>query len=224
MNFFKMHRPKQVIIVALLTSLFWFLFNIGLLYTYQGSVIVNVGQVTNQHQRLSSEVSDLPGNLNSVALTRGQRSEHDENKNNKHNLEIEKEQKNSNDNVLIKENEQSEHLHATAENTKQVKVRFLSDKFRSDNLKKKLRIENDNNNNDPVIPQFIPTKAKEVFDFDNEEDKRDPNGPGENGQAVVVNGDEKEEENNGFKKHAFNELASKKISLHRSIPDTRESG
>lgn len=202
---FRMHRPKQVIVVALLTSLFWFLFNIGLLYTYQGNIVVNFGQVTNQQEHLSSQVKDnLPGNLNDVELTRGERNDQSENDNN------------------IRDQQ------TTAEKNKDVEVRFLSDKFLS-KKKKKLKIEKDDNNNnnnlnEVVERQLIPTKTKEVFDFDKEEEKRDPNGPGENGQAVVVDSNEKDEENNGFKKHAFNELASKKISLHRSIPDTREMG
>ena len=52
----------------------------------------------------------------------------------------------------------------------------------------------------------------------------DPNGPGEDGKPVVISAKEKPNEKGGYKKYAFNEYASAKISLERSIPDTRGSG
>ena len=48
-----------------------------------------------------------------------------------------------------------------------------------------------------------------------------PSGPGEKGAAVKIDESEREAENIGYKKYNFNELASSKISLERSIPDNR---
>ena len=67
--------------------------------------------------------------------------------------------------------------------------------------------------NDAVhVPKFPDVKA------------RDPNGPGEDGKAVVVATGEKKNEKEGYSKYAFNEYVSEKISLVRSIPDTRSPG
>jgi len=50
---------------------------------------------------------------------------------------------------------------------------------------------------------------------------RDQRGVGEFGQGVNVGDDEKEKEKEGYKKHAFNQLVSDKISVHRSLKDYR---
>lgn len=53
-----------------------------------------------------------------------------------------------------------------------------------------------------------------------------PGGPGEGGRAVYNdkdNPDEARKEKEGYGKYSFNELASAKISLERSIPDNRPS-
>lgn len=53
-----------------------------------------------------------------------------------------------------------------------------------------------------------------------------PVAPGEEGKAVYNNkndADEESKEREGYRKHSFNELASSKISLERSIPDNRPS-
>ena len=51
-----------------------------------------------------------------------------------------------------------------------------------------------------------------------------PRGPGESGEAVHNDQDDPaqiSQEKEGYKKYSFNELASSKISLERSIPDNR---
>ena len=53
-----------------------------------------------------------------------------------------------------------------------------------------------------------------------------PGGPGEGGRAVYNdkdNLDETNKEKEGYRKYSFNELASARISLERSIPDNRPS-
>ena len=50
---------------------------------------------------------------------------------------------------------------------------------------------------------------------------RDQKGAGELGLGVNVGADEKEKEKEGYKKHAFNQLVSDKISVHRSLKDYR---
>lgn len=51
--------------------------------------------------------------------------------------------------------------------------------------------------------------------------KRDPNLPGELGHGVTVGSSEKEKEKEGYDRHAFNQLVSDKISIHRSLEDYR---
>lgn len=50
-----------------------------------------------------------------------------------------------------------------------------------------------------------------------------PQKPGEWGVAVSLNFLEKKREEQGFKDHAFNRVASDKISVERSLPDMRNS-
>ena len=50
-----------------------------------------------------------------------------------------------------------------------------------------------------------------------------PGGFGENGGAVINSESEKAKEDEGYEKYKFNELASSKISLERTIPDNRPS-
>ena len=52
---------------------------------------------------------------------------------------------------------------------------------------------------------------------------RDKRLPGELGQGVIVNGSvaDKETEKIGYKRHAFNQLVSDRISLFRTLQDYR---
>ncbi|XP_029652605.1 polypeptide N-acetylgalactosaminyltransferase 5-like isoform X2 [Octopus sinensis] len=86
-------------------------------------------------------------------------------------------------------------------------------KNNNDNIKNKVKIEKpvDNSlkfNPDVVIPV-------------------DPNAPGENGRAVVINKDKLSAEerkiyDEGWQHNAFNQYASDMISLHRTLPDVRD--
>ena len=51
----------------------------------------------------------------------------------------------------------------------------------------------------------------------------DPLDPGEGGKAVRISKLDKEEEDAGYEQHAFNRLASDRISLERSLKDVRSS-
>ena len=46
-------------------------------------------------------------------------------------------------------------------------------------------------------------------------------GPGEHGASVILVGDEQLEAQRRYKEEGFNDIASQKVALDRSIPDTR---
>lgn len=52
---------------------------------------------------------------------------------------------------------------------------------------------------------------------------RENNGPGERGRPVVTSDEEKELRNKAYGDYGFNQFVSDKISLNRTIPDTRPS-
>lgn len=199
--------------------------NIILLYTYQGNTFLSLRQGI----RGEGQANVLPGNLNGVRLPRGQpQNEH-------------RQQHNFLDN--IPENEESENENIDKDSNAEEDKKFLkqlvvkgkspkNSDSESDHLQtadQDIKVTEMVNDNDSIkqkvtakTEKFQPTK--EEFNFETEPVARNPNGPGENGQAVNINESEKKEESEGYNQHAFNELASRKISLHRSIPDTREPG
>lgn len=194
--------------------------NIILLYTYQGNIFLSVRQEIQSQGEGQANV--LPGNLNGVRLPRGQphqrehRQDHDFLGTIPENEESENENINKDNNAeddknwfkqLITSSEESD-LHKA--DRQEIKVTEVKN---NDSIKRKVTVKTE---------EIQPTKEK--FNFETEPIARDPNGPGENGQAVNINESEKKEETEGYNQHAFNELASRKISLHRSIPDTREPG
>ena len=228
-----LRRPRQVIVVALLTSIFWFMLNIILLYTYQGNIFLSLRQGVQRQGE--GRANNLPGNLNGLRLPRGephqkeqqkeQQQEHDFLENlpdNKESKEEENEDSNKDNKPEEREkNRIKQHIGngkspTSSENSdlhgadQEIKV---TEKKDNESIKRKVTVE---------TAQIQPTK--EEFKFETEPVLRDPHGPGENGQAVNIEENEKKEESEGYDQHAFNELASRKISLHRSIPDTREPG
>ncbi|PVD30435.1 hypothetical protein C0Q70_09701 [Pomacea canaliculata] len=73
-------------------------------------------------------------------------------------------------------------------------------------------------------------KKEEALKFEPEQKKDvpDPNGPGESGKAVVIDKDklapdERKKFDDGWQKNAYNQYASDMISLHRSLPDVRDT-
>lgn len=63
---------------------------------------------------------------------------------------------------------------------------------------------------------------KRYLDYKNNEQSR--SGPGEQGKALHLAGEEKVEAERLMPSEAFNRIASDKISLERSIPDVRDPG
>jgi len=67
-------------------------------------------------------------------------------------------------------------------------------------------------------------KLKEWFREDNShEPTNPPDWPGENGRAVVIPDDKKEEVKKRFKENQFNIVASDMVALNRSVPDQRST-
>lgn len=76
--------------------------------------------------------------------------------------------------------------------------------------------------NDPLPWQ--EQKQREIFPGRLEYLRTFPrSGPGENGAGITLNGDEKTKADELMKKWFFNIIASDKISVDRSIPDTRDN-
>lgn len=73
---------------------------------------------------------------------------------------------------------------------------------------------------DPYLPG--DSTIYNLLMYDNTPD-RNPDKPGEWGAAVSLNFLEKKREERGFSDHAFNRVASDKISLERNLPDVRNS-
>jgi len=63
--------------------------------------------------------------------------------------------------------------------------------------------------------------SERLADYEHVLVKRDPSLPGEGGKGVVLSGADKEKEKRGYDLHAFNMMASDRISIHRSLKDYR---
>lgn len=76
----------------------------------------------------------------------------------------------------------------------------------------------------PRKEEYVAAKFEEKI---TEVHPLDPNAPGENGKAVSITKEKLSEEerkkfDEGWKNNAYNQYASDMISLHRSLPDTRD--
>lgn len=76
--------------------------------------------------------------------------------------------------------------------------------------------------NGDVAAAAAQKSGKRYADYQVRSDKVGQQAPGENGQAVVLHGIDKENADKLFKKEAFNIIASDMISLQRSLPDVRD--
>lgn len=209
----RIHRPRQVIVVVFLTSVFWFLLNTFILFTYQGYRPADIGEEF--RRTIRGEGDELL-----VELERASK-----------NRESSKLRFQPRDKVNIRSN-----IAGGIENADLDSLNIARGKFGS-NTRERLGKR--------ILPSFSlqteqtfsrkrvatgtisdvswNTKRTKFLD-ESTSPSRDPKGPGEQGRAVTIGEDEKDAEKEGYSKHAFNELASRKISLHRSIPDTRNPG
>lgn len=69
--------------------------------------------------------------------------------------------------------------------------------------------------------EIIEVNSKVLANYEHALVKRNPLLPGELGRGVAVGPGEKEKEKLGYERHAFNQLVSDKISIHRSLKDYR---
>ena len=220
----QVHRPRQVIIVALLTSIFWFVLNTVILVSYQVNIASNELKAAHRgnkgdlfgFERQSEDTNKakkiLPRGISEAGLHGEEfdiiNNEILQRKSNRDTQVIE--------NRLISRNEKDslkkgQFNRKTGLERRKKKPKILKKKFISA-VRSVEPVDPRKDTQDTNIGGAIKT------------DQRDPNGPGEDGKPVVISAKEKNNEKDGYSKYAFNEYASAKISLGRSIPDTRSSG
>lgn len=233
----QIHNPRQVIIVALLTSIFWFVLNTVILISYQGNIalydVKAARKIREETKNYDDEFERQLGNANNgpKLMPRGI-SEVEAGEDVIEQLDtidkgeiLQDNDKRKLDTQLMKNG-----LINEIEDNSVKKQQFIN-KPGLENIKKKPRIIKKKQIS-PVrtIPSEDPRKhaedTKHFEDIPNLPDfnARDPNGPGEDGKAVVIAAGEKKNEKEGYNKYAFNEYASQKISFVRSVPDTRSVG
>lgn len=71
-----------------------------------------------------------------------------------------------------------------------------------------------------ITDEVMRARVKRFMEYQKSETLR--SGPGEHGQAVLLQGEEKTKAEALIPKEAFNRIASDKISLERAIPDVRD--
>ena len=228
------YRPRQVILVALLTSAFWFALNTVLLVKYS-NIGVNkakthkqlgeedrnydfeferqLGERSRKSELFRRGISKFVGEQGELDTINGQKTIDDANLKGyqSHTEELESRLIGSNrrssqeKELLIKK--------STGQEIQQKKRRLVRNKHIS-SIQAPAAVVSD-----------LSVKIGEREIANTAEDKTpDPNGPGEHGMAVFVPAKGKRKENGGYKKYAFNEYVSNMISLERSIPDTRSPG
>lgn len=215
----QVHRSRQIIIVVLLTSIFWFALNTVILVSYQ----VNIS---------SNEWKDAyrlrPQNKN--ASFGFERQSEDTNKAKKlsprgiSEVRFNEEEFDITNNEIFNRKSSRDTQGIVKEKDSLIKGQFnkntrLETKKKKPKLLKKKLIS--------TVRSVEPNESKKERGYTNIGGiiiPHDPNGPGEDGKPVVISAKEKLNEKDGYNKYAFNEYASAKISLERSIPDTRSSG
>lgn len=223
-------KPRQVIVVALLTSIFWFALNTVILVSYQlnipsrdhKSYIISDQrnkddwlEFEQKSKELASREKLLPRGISEIALHGGEKLD-------TINTEISKilKYKSDHDRQLIQNG-----LVKNGKKESVEKLRFKEDTITESKRKKP-----------KVLNQKLISSVRSIAEDNPRKDSadtnigvarfptHDPNGPGENGKAVRILDKEKYNEKAGYDKYAFNEYASSKISLDRSIQDTRSPG
>lgn len=226
---FSVHQPRQVIVVVLLTSIFWFVFNTLIIISYQGNIGSNDRKSAllfrHENKKIHRGFDKQLGEANNgpeASVTRGNHKNGQElpEELDTINKEI-TEDKGDHDINVMKKGLKSDHKIISL-NKQQLSRKKESKSIRKEPkmAKKKqitaVKIQPKKHIEDSKDAERIPT----IPDVN----ARDPNGLGEGGRAVVFEGSEKKKEKEGYSKYAFNEYASQKISLVRSIPDTRSAG
>lgn len=226
---FSVHRPRQVIVVVLLTSIFWFVFNTLIIISYQGNIGSNdrksVLLFRHENKKIHRGFDKQLGDANKgqeASVTRG---------NHKNGQELPEEL-----DTINKEITQDKRDHGINVMRKGLKSdnkiislnkQQLSRKKESKAIRKEPKMANKKQITAVKIQprkHIEDSKDAERIPTIPDVNARDPNGLGEGGRAVVFEGSEKKKEKEGYSKYAFNEYASQKISLVRSIPDTRSAG
>lgn len=215
----QVHKPRQVIIVALLTSIFWFALNTVILVSYQVNIASNELKVAhsvrheNKNNQLGFEWQSEDKNEENKLLPHGisEVGLHGAEKLDTINNEIRSQHKPNHDTLQARQ--EFIQNHKLNRNT-----RLETRKKKPKLLKKKLISAVRS-----IPPEDIRKDTADT-NIGGIKKTRDPNGPGEYGKAVVIPAEEKKNEKDGYSKYAFNEYASTKISLERSIQDTRTSG
>ena len=223
-------KPRKVIVVALLTSIFWFALNTVILVSYQlnipsrdhKSYIISDQrnkddwlEFEQKSKELASVEKLLPRRISEIALHGGEKLD-------TINTDISKilKYKSDHDRQLIQNG-----LVKNGKKESMEKLRFKEDTITESKRKKP-----------KVLNQKLISSVRSIAEDNPRKDSadtnigvarfptHDPNGPGENGKAVRILDKEKYNEKAGYDKYAFNEYASSKISLDRSIQDTRSPG
>lgn len=226
---FSVHQPRQVIVVVLLTSIFWFVFNTLIIISYQGNIDSNDRKSAllfrHENKKIHRGFDKQLGDANKgqeASVTRGNHKNGQElpEELDTINKEITEDKRDhginvmrkglKSDNKIISLNKQQ--LSRKKESKAIRKEPKMANKKQITAVKIQPRKHIENSKDAERIPTIPDVNA------------RDPNGLGEGGRAVVFEGSEKKKEKEGYSKYAFNEYASQKISLVRSIPDTRSAG
>jgi len=208
----QVHRPRQIIVVALLTSIFWFALNTVILVSYQVNIASNELKVAHSLRlgnknasfrfERQSEDTNKGKKLSPRGISEGEEFDIKNNEIFQHKSSRDTEDIVRGKDSLIKG--QFNRLETGKKKPKQLKKKLIS-VVRSVEPNDPKKERGDTNIGGIIIPH-------------------DPNGPGEDGKPVVVSAKEKPNEKDGYNKYAFNDYVSAKISLERSIPDTRSSG
>ena len=234
----QIHKPRQVILVVFLTSVFWFVLNTVILISYQANITSNDAKAVrrlrgeNKDDQLQFEQRLEAADKRHKLLPRGISEVGD--------ADLEEELDTINKEIL-QDNESKDIRNLDT----QVIKKELTDETEKSSLKKEQFIRKPRLEKTKKKPKVLKKKQiSAIRSFPSEDTKkgaentkaavhipsipdvkaRDPNGPGEDGKPVVFAEGEKKKEKEGYSKYAFNEYASQKISLIRSIPDTRTSG
>lgn len=191
---------KRLVAAVLLTSIFWFIVNSLVLFSSQG------GFFNNRKSRYDDKIGDIP--LYSYKYNQQQSKK----------PVFGESYLTTNQNDVDKQTDlEQREAEVWFQNKLTKKPKFNKGKLTKSKVLSRIKT-------------FQSTKDKAVTRRDKKEnneftkifERQDSNGPGENGQGVKIDETEKDLEKEGYSKHSFNQLASDKISLFRSIPDTRD--